>query len=157
MLRATWVFDPSNGRARFKCKQILPSIALLLVEEGYRSSQRDRSRQNPRVSDPKRIAAPIMVFPLALEASSLEAGTGSVIVIGLLAATVELLLGIAIGWWLRGGKLATVEIQTISAAESAETMQCAENALSNLPQPGRARAGRRGSPFLESFRHWQPA
>ena len=37
-------------------------------------------------------------------ATTMAAGHDSLILIGLLAAVAELLIGMALGWWLRGGK-----------------------------------------------------
>ena len=60
-----------------------------------------------------------------LDPTSTEAaGTASLILLGLFAAAVELLIGIALGWWLRGGKR--------TARSTADDIDHAQHALTNL-------------------------
>ena len=61
-----------------------------------------------------------------------SAGSTSIIVIGMAAAAVELLIGMTIGWWLRGGKQSASSDAKTNSQDSEEKLQNAENALSNL-------------------------
>ncbi len=65
----------------------------------------------------------------ALNSASLETAASSLlVVIGLSAAVVEMLMGVALGWWLRGGKKTAFANHPDHHPLHAE----AEHALTNL-------------------------
>src|SRR5579871_1901391 len=81
----------------------------------------------------------------SLDPGSLAAASStSLILIGLIAAAVELLMGIAIGWWLRGGSNSGKKLSAILAADLSDAgaadpakhahLHEAEHALTNLQE-----------------------
>jgi diguanylate cyclase len=59
--------------------------------------------------------------------STQAAGNAALVLIGLFAAAVELLIGVALGWWLRGGKN-----KSPAVAHGEDDIHHAQNALTNL-------------------------
>lgn len=74
-----------------------------------------------------------MNAPLDLASVGATGGT-SIVLIGLIVSTIELLIGVAVGWWLRGGKPASAQEQPNSAHDSAEKLKTAEHALINVQE-----------------------
>jgi len=60
-------------------------------------------------------------------ATTMAAGNTSLVLFGLLVAAVELLIGLALGWWLRGGKN-----KPPTTAHHEDDIQRAQHALTNL-------------------------